>query len=360
MDIHKDFIKDGEIVYATKPDTMYFTAGKNRIRLDYRIFNAPNTKYINVYWNEYQDTLSMPVSLAPELVNGYFIIDGLEEKAYTFYVQTLDKDGNKSLTLNGFGTSYGNIYESTLNNRKIRSLSTDDTGGTINWLAGVSGLVRNEIRYADKNGEIRQVSLQASESSVYCPEASPRGEFEYRSVYIPERASIDTFYTAWVKAEERFPYRFADVDRSQWSIVFYDNSDEYEGSPNNIIDNNTDSYWHSDYHNPTRFPYTFIIDMKEPVWVGEIGAQSRQNNHYSKGMEFYTINDYTDPFNGDWIKLSNFDLPQSNDFYWKTCSDEVIDKGIKAHYLKVVLTSGYNGEHLGAIAEIAVKKVLTD
>ena len=359
MDIHQEYIKDGEIIYATKLDTTYFVAGNGRVQFNYRIFNAPNVEFINVYWNDFQDSLAIPVNLIPDTVKGTQMITNLEEKAYTFYAQTEDKYGNKSLMSNGFASSYGEKYQATLTNRRVRNLSVSATGGTINWYSGADGLVKNEIRYTDKSGNIQTVAMPANEGNVYCPNVQPRGSFEYRSAYIPEIASVDTFYTAWVMAEERFPYQFTDVDRSRWEVVFYDNSDEHEGSVANMFDNNPDSYWHSDYHNTTHFPYTFIIDMKETLWVGEFGAQPRQGVHYSKGIEFYIKETYNnDPQEGGWTKLGDFDLPQNNDFYWKICPDNILDLGLKARYLKVVFTSGHNNEHLGAIAEIAVKKVV--
>ena len=359
MDMHQEYIKGGEIIYATRLDTTYFVAGNGRVQFNYRIFNAPNVKSIHVYWNDFQDSLTIPVTLIPDTVRGNQIISNLEEKAYTFYAQTEDKHGNKSLMSNGFSTSYGERYRALLSNRRVKSLSVDAGGGVINWYSGADGLVRNEIRYVDSEGMLRTVFMPASEGQVLCPDVQVKGSFEYRSAYIPEQASIDTFYTAWVAADEVFPYQFADVNRSQWEVLFYDNSDPEEGSVANMFDNNADSYWHSNYHSATRFPYTFIIDMKEAVWIGEIGAQSRQHNNYSKGIEFYTKETYNnDPQEGGWTKLGDFELPQSNDFYWKMCSDNILDLGIKARYLKVVFTSGHNGEHLGAIAELSVRKVV--
>ncbi|MDR1091531.1 MAG: discoidin domain-containing protein [Prevotella sp.] len=359
LDDIKPYLDEGEKVYVGKLDSVKIFSGQNRLKITGLMpYGMTQTKCI-LNWIDPAGEIGSkeyPIERVSPNEQFEFIIDNLLEGQYDFQIYTYDAKNNSSIRVDIGGYSYGEVYESVLVNRNIGSMSLDEDGGTINWLAGANGLVRSEIKYTDKEGTIRNISVSVDESSIYCPGAPGKGEFEYRSVYIPEKLSIDEFYTAWDKAS--FPYLFGDVDRSQWSVIFCDNSDPTEGSPDNIIDNNPDSYWHSDYHNATNYPYTFVIDMKEQVWVGEIGAQTRQNAYYTRGVEFYTIDNYTGPSEGQWIKLGDLDLPQNNnDIIWKTCSNSILDAGIKARYLKVVLTSGYNG-HLGGIGEISVKKVL--
>ena len=64
MDTHKAFIEGGEIIYAPKPDTIFFVAGKNRIELNYAISKAPNVKFINVYWDNGNGSLIEPLELS--------------------------------------------------------------------------------------------------------------------------------------------------------------------------------------------------------------------------------------------------------------------------------------------------------
>ena len=63
MDVHKEYIEDGEIIYAPKPDTISFVAGKERILFHCRTYNAPNVKSVDIYWNDGLDSLIIPVSL---------------------------------------------------------------------------------------------------------------------------------------------------------------------------------------------------------------------------------------------------------------------------------------------------------
>ena len=48
MDVHKEYIEDGEIIYAPKPDSIAFIAGKERILFFCRTYNSPNVKSVNL------------------------------------------------------------------------------------------------------------------------------------------------------------------------------------------------------------------------------------------------------------------------------------------------------------------------
>ena len=48
MDIHEEYIEGGEIIYAPKPDSIAFIAGKERILFFCRTYNSPNVKSVNL------------------------------------------------------------------------------------------------------------------------------------------------------------------------------------------------------------------------------------------------------------------------------------------------------------------------
>ena len=123
MDIHKEYIEGGEIIYAPKPDSVSFIAGKGRILFNCRTYNAPNIRSIDVFWNDGLDSLIIPVELKTGYDSISVILDDMEEKSYTFNIQTTDNFGHKSLFLTDFGTSYGETFHSTLNDRRIKSVS---------------------------------------------------------------------------------------------------------------------------------------------------------------------------------------------------------------------------------------------
>src|SRR5690606_3791113 len=90
MDIHEEYVKDGEIIYAPKADSIQFIAGKGRVQFAFWLKNAPNVKSIDLYWNSMSDSLITPVSPTTGLDSFYVVVPDLPEGAYTFEVKTRD------------------------------------------------------------------------------------------------------------------------------------------------------------------------------------------------------------------------------------------------------------------------------
>ena len=218
MDIHKEYIEGGEIIYAPKPDSVSFIAGKGRILFNCRTYNAPNIRSIDVFWNDGLDSLIIPVELKTGYDSISVILDDMEEKSYTFNIQTTDNFGHKSLFLTDFGTSYGETFHSTLNDRRIKSVSLSDKEGIIEWYSALNGLMRNEIRYRKNDGSQAVVKMLSADHQVALPDAKAGSSFEYRSLYLPEEECIDTFATAWTEYETPFPAEYK-YDRSSWQVL---------------------------------------------------------------------------------------------------------------------------------------------
>ena len=139
MDIHKEYIEGGEIIYAPKPDSVAFIAGKERILFFCRVYNAPNVKSVELSWNGGADSLSVPVSFNSSYDSISVVLENLEEKSYTFEVRLVDNFGHSSLTVTDFGTAYGNNYQASLMGRRIKDVSLTDKGATIGWYSAAEG-----------------------------------------------------------------------------------------------------------------------------------------------------------------------------------------------------------------------------
>ena len=150
MDIHKQYIEDGEIIYAPKPDSIAFIGGHNRILFRCWMYNGINVKTINVSWNDGMDSLSIPVTFKTEMDSLEIMLSDMPEKSYTFHTHSVDNFGHHSLIVTNFGSSYGDIYISSLTNRRIKGLSLTDKFGTIEWFSAPEGLIANEIKYLKK------------------------------------------------------------------------------------------------------------------------------------------------------------------------------------------------------------------
>lgn len=250
MDLHKEFIEGGEIIYAPKPDSIAVYAGNERVEVKCWLYNAVNVRSVGVYWNSGADSLILKTDELGRTFNTgmdsvSITIPTKEEKTYTFNVRTTDNNGHKSLFSTALGSSYGQIYLSGLSDRRIQSINLDkDHTATITWFSKLESLVANEVRYITNDDESSIVRIPATQKVMILPNAKALQSFELRSLYIPEENAVDTFATAWKVADINIPG--AKLAKEGMSIMQLDNDanwDNHEGAASRIIDDSYDVNW---------------------------------------------------------------------------------------------------------------------
>lgn len=349
MDIHKEYIEGGEIIYAPKPDSVNFIAGKGRVLFNCRTYNAPNVRSIDVYWNDGLDSLIIPVELKTGYDSISVILDNLEEKSYTFNIQATDNFGHKSLFMTDFGTSYGDTYQATLNDRLVESLTLSDQEGTIKWYYAPQYLVRSEVRYVKKNGSQAIVKVPSTDDLVQLPDVKPGSTFEYRSLYIPEEVAIDTFATAWKEYETPFPAEYK-YDRSSWEVLSVsDVSTSEGGGMATLIDGDLSTYWQSAYEGgDAPLPHWAVIDMQTPKNISRVELYRRTGNKDTKSIELY-VSDHPDANAAGWIQIGTVVFEEGD-------SSSITIPGsidMKGRYLKLLLSDS-NREPYTSVAEVYV------
>lgn len=370
MDTHKEFIKDGEIIYAPLPDTIYFYAGKNRVQLNYKLVKSYNVKSMNVTWSNGQDLKSFPLEINESEVEGSEILDGLTEKAYTFNVTLVDAYGHTSLVKTGFGRSYGDRYQATILPRKVSSMQAENGKGIIEWMPAGSGFQYNEVKYTNKDD--REITVESTSSTLELPDVKAGSSVSYRSFFVPEANCIDLFHTDWINSADdgqNFPHEYTmqEVPRNDWKILFCDSDQNVHGEnpdgagADGVLDGDANTFWHSTYNgeNIRHFPMTFVFDMGKPEWIGRVGGQSRQDSFYTKGIIWYITTDeeYKEDGSNQWIRIASSELAQNNDMQWADVANRVLEQAVKGRYLKMEIVSGYSGTHLAALAEVMVQRV---
>jgi hypothetical protein len=281
MDIHQKYIEDGgEIVYLPKPLSTDFLAGKNRVVLRMALYNSPNVKTVDVYWNNGKDSVAVPVTLSAKLDTVFVSVPVSEEKAYTFTVYTSDAYGNRSLPVTGFGTAYGEMFQSSLVNQPVGRISLTEEGGLVQWSAPLENLLINEVRYLAKSNDSITVQTPIGINSLL-PNIKAASHFDYRSLYLPEPNAIDTFYVDWVKYESTFPEMVL-LDKSKFIVLAASDASGDGGGMTSIIDNDPHTYWHSDWWVAAPFPHWIIVDMgKSRSSICRIELWRRQFTEYT-------------------------------------------------------------------------------
>ncbi len=332
MDIHKDFIKDGEIIYSPKVDSVSFIAGEHRMLFRCWFYKSPNVRSVDLYWNNNQDSLITSVMPSAGIDSIDILLPNMEEKSYTFNIRTTDMFGHKSLWTTDFGNAYGASYQTTLVDRRINEISMVEKNGIIEgkvtFYSAISLQVRNQVRYEKNDGSVSIVTALPEESEILCPDAKVGSSFETRSFYIPEEEAIDTFATEWVVSSKNFPVVYM-YDRSAWkALAVSDETASDGGGMNAVIDGNLGSYWHSRWDGGNvPLPHWLIIDLGKPLNAAKFDLYRRTDNTDSKTVEVY-LGDSSDP-DGAWTKVGVTEFNANK--------MEVIptDKTTKGRYLKL-------------------------
>lgn len=334
-DVHKEYVKEGEIVYAQMPDSVAVIAGKERVRLKFWMYNGVNLKSLIVLWNSRKDSVIIPVKFSVGKDSLEYVMNNLPERNYSFDIYSIDNFGNRSLFYNQFGASYGSFYSGTLNNRRVKSLTLTDAAGEIEWYSAPQGSVYTEVRFTNKAGQTK-IERTAAELFTSKIDVKPGTSFEHRSLFLPERESIDTFYTEWVTHSVSFPFTYV-YDRTQWSVeAVSDETASDGGGKNSVIDGSLSTYWHSQYDPNIPLPHWIVIDMKSEKTALLFEVFRRAGNTDTKTVEIYLGND-SDPTSPRWILAGTGVYPPS-------ASDKLTvsaSSTAKGRYLKLVVPDSY-------------------
>jgi hypothetical protein len=206
-DLHQRYLDAGEIIYAAKVDSVTSGGGRNRIQLE--IFIASQRiETVRVFWNDYKDSVDVAIGGKTGIFKQ--IVDNLVEQSYVFDLVSLDKFGNKSLPFEALGRSYGTTYQNSLLNVSIVSskwLQNDTL--SVTWGAAdiSSGAIATDIMYMSTTGDSVKVRNLVSNTDVVnkYPNYKSGTNFYTRTIYRPDSAAIDSFYTDYGLVGEVHP-----------------------------------------------------------------------------------------------------------------------------------------------------------
>jgi hypothetical protein len=228
---YSDFLKNGEIVYNGKPEQLEVLPGNNRAQLQWYIVSDPKITKAKIFWNNPaqidgkdpepgeriggRDSVEINIQRSSGTDSVKVLIDRLKEGIYTFDVFMYDNAGHSSVKSEVIGNVYGDTYQNSISNRPLNTALLDTTESKsdvyLEWFGVAQQAVKIDLKYTDVSGTSKTIHMQ----KVVNP-SDPRsgmiwettdtlwnykeGElFTYRTAYLPEPNSIDTFYTDYVE-----------------------------------------------------------------------------------------------------------------------------------------------------------------
>lgn len=201
-DTYDDFIKDGEIVYIAKADSVSAYPGNNRMGLSMLLIADPRISKVKVYWDAggQKDSTERSIQRTAGVDTVRFAFNKLAEGTYTFYIYTYDNAGHRSIKTDVIGTVYGEKYIAQLVNRAIKSGTYDDIAktATVKWFGVGTDVIGEEFIYTDALGAVRKQFHKhegAADSVTVLPDYKKGNTFQFRTLYKPAPNAIDTFYS---------------------------------------------------------------------------------------------------------------------------------------------------------------------
>ena len=195
-DSYADFIKDGEIVYTGKVDSIKTYPGNNRIQLSMLLVSDPKITSVKVFWNDSHDSAVQAIQRSAGVDTVKFLLSSMAEGTYTFSIYTHDNAGHSSVRADMIGTVYGQSYINSLYNRVLKSSTYNGAGkATLIWYGPSAQTVGSQITYTDSSGAARNIFTPAKDTITTLLNFKRGGSFNYRTLYMPVANAIDTFYS---------------------------------------------------------------------------------------------------------------------------------------------------------------------
>jgi beta-galactosidase len=138
-----------------------------------------------------------------------------------------------------------------------------------------------------------------------------------------------------------------EFDRVKWKIVSADSFQPDEGEPQNAIDNDPSTFWHTRYSPDVAHPHELVIDFGEQLNVSEVVYQARQDIDHGriKNYEIFLSND-----------KSNWGQPALKGQFRNDTDRQTVKlpSPVAARYLKIMALDEVNRNNWTTIAELSI------
>lgn len=198
---YRDIIKNGEINYTGRVDSVKASSGISRIAFTYLLVSDPKITKVVIYWNDMKDSVVQPVVRTSNVDTVTTLINDIPEGSYTFTVITYDNNGNSSIAVTAQGNVYGPKYESFLNHRVVFTTEyTNSADALISWYNADPQMVGTELVYTDINDVERVVFAPVSERESLMVDYKPGTTYKFRTLHQPESGMLDTLRSSYITA----------------------------------------------------------------------------------------------------------------------------------------------------------------
>ncbi|TKG88750.1 hypothetical protein EYV94_26685 [Puteibacter caeruleilacunae] len=192
-DAFEKYVGDEAAMYLHKVDSVTVRAGRNRVKFD--VYPNIDNRVLSyrVYYNYGQDSVDVRVPKQGEEFYS-FVIENLDEGVHSFNFVSQDEVRLKSLPKEFMASTYGDIYESQLSNRAIKSKLYEDNKLTLKWEDTINeyGI---KITYTNVEGNTQVFEQFAPFSESVVENIDGNEVIQYQTIFRPEELACDLFFS---------------------------------------------------------------------------------------------------------------------------------------------------------------------
>lgn len=192
---HEEWADNKEVIYAPKPDSIFYSAGNQRAEIGFIFNTAHRVDKCGIFWNEGTDSAFITVSSANDTTIVKTILDSMEEKSYAFQIYTYDFAGNKSVKTEKFGSVYGEKYRKSLKNRIPEIVAYEDGSAKLKWISVIAESINSEIEYINSLDDTISLVIPRDSTVTLLDDYKLGSDLKVKTSHIPEINCIDTFLT---------------------------------------------------------------------------------------------------------------------------------------------------------------------
>jgi hypothetical protein len=311
-DLHDAYLRNGEIIYVGRVDSLFSFAGNERVLLRYWITD-PRAKNLHIFWNQKRDSTVVQVPAHDPANPIEVMVENIAEGDHTFLIYSYNGKGHRSIVYESLVSVYGQRYQASLANRLIKSIDVDDDNDlVIEWEGSVSPDETGvSFSFTDKDNVAR--SLFAATETLNRPLEIDNIDItkpvRYQTLFLPQAEAIDTFRTEQTPIVIKKRINAA-LNKSVTSSD--DLSADYTGR--NAVDGaiTNASRWVSDAGNGAHW---LEVDLGQPYAVDGFKTYIGSGGNYNYPVAQFEFQAYVD---GQWSAIvsvtGNSDARYGRDF----------------------------------------------
>jgi hypothetical protein len=259
-------------------------AGRNRAEVEFEVpSDAKSGKVFYGSGNFEEFTVTDATALQK------VIVEELSEQEQTIRVVTMNGDSIVSNPRAVKVKVYGTNYESGLKPRKWADQVTNSaTSLQFQFDNAVAGETGVRVVFTNTSGAKDSVLMKSALNMIEVNNIDTTKPYYYYSVHKPEADAIDDFFSTSVDLKTAL---MLDFKKAGWRIAGV-SGEETGYVADNIIDNNSNTSWHSQASGA--FPHWVTIDMVNPKFIdGFYYINYPGNGNGAKNVKFEISNDNT-------------------------------------------------------------------